>query len=644
MRIGVDYYPEHWDEELWEQDADLMKKSGVKLVRMAEFAWSVMEPQEGKYDFSWLDKVLALFQEREIGVVLCTPTNCPPLWLYEKYPETLQVGRDGKRLEPSVRGHRCYNSPVYRSYTEKIIRKMGEHYRNASHVAAWQIDNEVDSVHCCCEVCAEKFREWLKEKYGSLERVNKAYHNEVWSGSYSGWQQIHPPFGDRPITQYNPAYILDYQRFMSDSAVAYVEFQAQLLREYFPQTPITTNTYFSDYMPDFYNMFEKLDFCSYDNYPTTVLPREGYYSHAFHLDLIRGVKRQNFWIMEQLSGATGCWMKMGPTLKPGMLKGYALQAFAHGADAVLHFRFRTSVGGAEMFWHGLIDHSNVPGRRYAEFEDLCQTVQSLSAVEGSTVDAKVALLCSFDSEYAFKLQLQTEGIYYFELMQAFHNAFSHYGVNVDIISQEDALEGYSIVVAPMMYVRSQKTVEQLHRFARKGGIVLLTTRSGVKDENNNCIMQPLPTDYMDMTGCWVEEYDAIGNEKIAVEMNGETCQGTHWCDILHLESAEALAVYGENFYTGKPVVTRNAYGEGMVYYIGTVGLPDLCRKLAEQMLQLSELPYYKDLPERVEITVREGEQGRFTFIFNNDDVDKEFLFENEQLKLKPFEMKVVGGK
>lgn len=640
----MDYYPEHWNEELWEQDADLMKKSGVKLVRMAEFAWSVMEPQEGKYDFSWLDKVLALFQEREIGVVLCTPTNCPPLWLYEKYPETLQVGRDGKRLEPSVRGHRCYNSPVYRSHTEKIIRKMGEHYRNASHVAAWQIDNEVDAVHCCCEVCAGKFREWLKEKYGSLERVNKAYHNEVWSGSYSGWQQIHPPFGDRAITQYNPAYMLDYQRFMSDSAVAYVEFQAQLLREYFPQTPITTNTYFSDYMPDFYNMFGKLDFCSYDNYPTTVLPCEGYYSHAFHLDLIRGVKRQNFWIMEQLSGATGCWMKMGPTLKPGMLKGYALQAFAHGADAVLHFRFRTSVGGAEMFWHGLIDHSNVPGRRYAEFEDLCQTVQSLSAVEGSTLDAKVALLCSFDSEYAFKLQLQTEGIYYFELMKAFHNAFSHYGVNVDIVSQEDALEGYRIVVAPMMYVRSQKTVEQLHRFAREGGFVLLTTRSGVKDENNNCIMQPLPTDYMDMTGCWVEEYDAIGNEKIAVEMNGETFQGTRWCDILHLESAEALAVYGENFYAGKPVITRNAYGEGMVYYIGTVGQPDLCRKLAEQMLQLSELPYYKDLPERVEITVREGEQGRFTFIFNNDDVDKEFLFENEQLKLKPFEMKVVGGK
>lgn len=174
--------------------------------------------------------------------------------------------------------------------------------------------------------------------------------------------------------------------------------------------------------------------------------------------------------------------------------------------------------------------------------------------------------------------------------------------------------------------------------------MLLTTRSGVKDENNNCIMQPLPSDYIDMAGGWVEECDAIGNRKIMVEMDGENYQGTHWCDILHLESAEALGEYGEDFYAGKPAVTRNAYGKGTVYYIGTVGLPTLCRKLAEQALQLAELPYYKDIPERVEITVREGEEGRFIFVFNNDDAEKDFLFEGEQIKLKPFEMKVVGGK
>lgn len=641
MKAGVDYYPEHWDRTLWEQDADLMKKSGVDLVRLAEFAWSRMEPEEGRYDFGWLDEAVEIFARRGIEVVLCTPTNCPPLWLYEKYPESLQAGRDGKRLEPGVRGHRCYNSPVYRRHVERFVRKMAEHYRGLPNLAAWQIDNEVESGFCCCDTCGEKFRDWLKEKYGSLEAANRAYHNEVWSGSYSSWSQVHPPLGSYPITQYNPAYTLDYQRFMSESTVEYVQFQAELLREYFPDTPITTNTWFCDHMPDFYKLFEKLDFCSYDNYPATALPEEGCYSHAFHLDFIRGVKQKNFWIMEQLSGTPGCWMPMAPTVRPGMIKGYGLQAFAHGADAVIQFRFRSAVGGAEMFWHGLIDQSNVPGRRYAEFEDLCRTVHSLKVAEGTEPKAKVALLCGFDSEYAFRLQLQTEGMYYLEQMQAFHNAFYSFGVNVDIVSQEAQLCGYSIVIAPAMYVRSARASEQLHVFAEKGGIVLITTRSGVKDENNNCIMEPLPAGYTDMTGCLVEEYDAIGTGKTVVEMEGCSYEATHWCDVIRPESAEAIAVYGKDFYAGKAAVTRNSYGKGIVYYVGTVGLPALCRRLAERMLQEARLPYIAGLPERVEVTTREGNGRRFTFIFNNDDKEKAFLFEGERMELEPFEMKIL---
>lgn len=641
MRVGVDYYPEHWDKSLWEQDADLMKKSGVSLVRMAEFAWSKMEPEEGVYDFSWLDEAVKLFEERNIDVILCTPTNCPPLWLYEKYPEVLQSGRDGKKQEPAIRGHRCYNAPVYRGFIEKLIRKMGEHYQHMANLAAWQIDNEVDAGFCCCDTCAEKFREWLKEKYGSLEAVNQAYHNEVWSGSYSAWSQIHPPLGDRPVTQYNPAYMLDYQRFMSDSTIGYVQFQQQLLREYFPRIPITTNTFFCEHMPDFYKLFDKLDFCSYDNYPTTVLPEEGYYSHAFHLDFIRGVKQKNFWVMEQLSGTPGCWMPMAPAVRPGMIKGYGMQAFAHGADAVINFRFRSAVGGAEMFWHGLIDHSNVPGRRYAEFEELCRTVKKLAHMEGTEIMSRVALLCGFESEYAFRLQLQTAGAYYLEQMQAFHNAFIRYGVNVDIIGQEADLGNYRIVIAPAMYVRSKKTVEQLHAFAQNGGIVLLTARSGVKDENNNCIMQPLPAGYSDMTGCRVEEYDAVGNRKIAVVMDGQYYEGTRWCDIIRTESAEVLAVYGENFYAGKAALTKNSYGKGCVYYMGTVGLPSLCCRLAEMMLQQADIPYVENLPDRVEVTVREGNGRSFTFLFNNDEAFKEFDFRGMTVRLEPFEMKVL---
>lgn len=217
-----------------------------------------------------------------------------------------------------------------------------------------------------------------------------------------------------------------------------------------------------------------------------------------------------------------------------------------GRMPVINFRFRSAVGGAEMFWHGLIDHSNVPGRRYAEFEELCRTVKKLKHMEGTEIRSGVALLCGFESEYAFSLQMQAEGAYYLEQMQAFHSAFTHYGVNVDIIDQEADLGKYRIVVAPAMYVRSQKASDQLHTFAQNGGIVLLTARSGVKDEHNNCIMQPLPAGYSDMTGCWVEEYDAVGNRKIPVIMDGQYYQGMRWCDIIRTESAETLAgLWGE---------------------------------------------------------------------------------------------------
>ena len=414
MRIGVDYYPEHWDKALWEQDADLMRKTGVKVVRLAEFAWCRLEPQEGVYDFAWLDEAVAMFKTRGIDVVLCTPTSCPPLWLYEKHPDTIMVGADGTPIKTGIRGHRCVANPTMVEYTRRIVEKMAQHYADEHAVIAWQIDNELEAYFCFCEHCNEQFRSWLKEKYGTIEAVNAAYGNVVWSGEYSAWSQVKPPYGSYPHAWLNPAMMLDYSRFASEKVIAYSNMQAELIRKHCPGRPITTNTWFCEHMPDFYKMFDKLDFLSYDNYPTAKIPadEEELYTHAFHLDLMRGVKRGPFWIMEQLSGAMGCWMPMQRMPQPGMIKGYSLQAFAHGADTVVQFRWRTANIGAEMHWHGLLDHSNVPGRRFAEFESLCREAKALESLQGTQLKADVAILLSFENEYAFKLQPQTEGYYY----------------------------------------------------------------------------------------------------------------------------------------------------------------------------------------------------------------------------------------
>lgn len=212
MRIGVDYYPEHWDKALWQQDAELMQKTGVRLVRLAEFAWCRLEPVEGSFDFTWLDEAVDTFAKRGINVVLCTPTSCPPLWLYEKYPSAVQTGKDGHRIATGIRGHRCMNNPDFLRLASRMIDEMTRHYAGNHAVIAWQIDNELEANFCFCEHCIGKYRTWLKEKHGTLERMNMAYGNVVWSGEYSSWEQVQPPFGSYPQAWLNPAFMLDSKR------------------------------------------------------------------------------------------------------------------------------------------------------------------------------------------------------------------------------------------------------------------------------------------------------------------------------------------------------------------------------------------------------------------------------------------------
>ncbi len=647
MRIGVDYYPEHWDRALWEADADLMQKTGVKLVRMGEFAWCRFEPRENEFTFEWLDEVIDIFAVRSIDVVLCTPTSCPPLWLYEKYPDAVQTGRDGKKIATGIRGHRCYNNPDFLRYAKRIIDVMTRRYAQNKAVVAWQIDNELEANFCFCETCTSEYHDWLKDKYGSIEQVNQAYGNNMWSGEYSSWEQIKPPFGSYPQAWLNPSFMLDFNRYASDNMIKYVKMQTAIIRANCPDTKITTNTWFCENMADFYKTFEDLDFVSYDNYPTTRIPAdtEECYSHAFHLDLMRGIKRQNFWIMEQLSGGMGCWMPMVRMPQPGMIKGYSLQALAHGADTVVHFRWRTAISGAEMFWHGLLDHSNVPGRRFEEFAQLCEAAKELDFIENTEIKSDVAILYASDNEYAFKLQPQTEGMYYMEQLKLFHDAFTKYGLNVDIIGQHEKLDGYKIVVAPQMYVTDDGVVKRLYEFAGKGGTVILTNRSGVKDHENKCIMEQLPTVYRELVGAYAEEYNPIGGDKVAVKFkDGSTCVGRQWCDILCTETAESFADYDSDYFAGKAAITVNTYGSGRAYYIGTVGEKELYRKLVKDALLKAALPFTDNLPDNVEITTRTDKETQIRFIFNNTDKAQSFVLEKETISLEPFEMKIEKEK
>lgn len=645
MKIGVDYYPEHWDENMWEQDALLMKKTGVKTVRLAEFAWCRIEPREGEFDFAWLDRAVDMFEKNGIDVILCTPTNCPPLWLYEKYPNAVRTSPDGGHIAIGIRGHRCYNDPDFVRLSHRVIDKMTKHYARRKSVAAWQIDNELESNICVCEVCTKRYRKWLKAKYGTLDELNKHYGNIMWSGEFSDWEQIKPPTEKYNRAWLNPAYVLDHQRFASDDMIGYVKSQAEIIRRNCPNVPVTTNCWFCENMPDLHKTFKELDFTAYDNYPPLRIPQndEAYYSHAFHLDFMRGVKQDNFVIMEQLSGAMGSWAPMSRTTQPGMIKGYSLQAFAHGANEVIHFRWRTAVKGAEMHWHGLIDHSNVPGRRFGEFEDLCKTAETLTDITDTKLKSDVAVIYSYDSDLALKIQPQTDGFYYYDQLKAWHDGFSHCGVNVDIISENADFSKYKVVCAPALYVCSEETAARLNEFVKNGGTLILTCRSAVKDKDNGCYMRQLPAMFNETAGCKVCEYDPIGYDRIDIcDDGGSKWQCTCWCDIIECTSAKPILTYDGNFYKGLPAGTVNDFGGGKCCYIGTVLFKNHYREIAKRILKACNIGIIENLPERAEVTVRENEKKSVYFIFNNSEEKCGFTFKGEVLSLAPFEMKIIS--
>ncbi len=642
MRIGVDYYPEQWDKALWIKDADMMAQAGVKLVRLGEFAWSLLEPHENTFDFSWLNEIIEILTARGLNIVMCTPTCCPPLWLYEKYPEAVQTAYDGKPISTGIRGHRCFRSPALLRRIEILIDRMAENLGNNPHITAWQIDNELEANFCRCKYCTEAFREYVKGKYHTLDNLNKAYGTAVWSGSFSNWSQVLPPANVHPKGWYNPALNLDYHRFASEDTAVFTDFQIKCIRKHYPDVPITTNAWFCNNHPAYHKLYENMDFVSYDNYPAIELPEDknAIYSHAFHLDFMRGIKNQNFWIMEQLSGAMGSWTPMGHAVYPGQIKGYALQAFAHGADTVVHFRWRTAVQGAEMFWHGILDHSNVPVRRFNEFTELCREAERLSSLSGSKVICKTAVIYDSDTDFAFDIQPQTDGFHYLQQLKLWHDGCISNGVNTDIISSSHPLDGYDVVIAPALFVNKSSIVKKLHDFAEKGGTVVLTARSGVKDEYNGCIMDSLPTVYRDMTKTYAEEYCPLGWKQQKICMDGKEFAISQWCDILNAQDCETLAVYCDSYYKGKAAAVCSNYGNGKVYYIGTVPERSFCKTLMSRIFKEKNIKHCNDLPLGVEVTERLKEGKAYTFIFNNTMENQNFRLYGKDYSLKAFEMVV----
>lgn len=632
MYFGVDYYPEQWPRERWETDAEMMAAAHINLVRMGEFAWSLLEPREGVYDFSWLDEIIGLLGRHGISTVLGTPTATPPKWLMDLHPEIYPVDLYGLRKGFGTRRHYCASSPVYRQYAERIVSAMGARYGKNPHVVAWQVDNEFDA-HCYCDACLAGFREWLKERYGAIEAVNAAWGTAFWSQTYGDFDEIVIPrytssdgFAQvdggqgvgGPPNAHNPGLLLDYRRYQSQAVVAFQRMQMQTLRRY-TDRPVTHNFmgHFSDL--DYFDLGRELDFVSWDCYPDNMWGKSSPESIAMAHDLMRGIKDRNFWVMEQQCGPCG-WQTMGSTPEPGQVRLWTYQSLAHGAEAIVYFRWRSALRGTEQYWHGLLDHDGVGRRRYREIAALGKELAGLQDLfVGAWNVSRVALIKSYDNVWSHRIQPHSASFDYNGLLQAYYTALTANRAAVDVTGVDVDFSRYRLVLMPAFNLMTPAILEKCQRYVRGGGTLLVTFRSGTRNWDNSMTELPAPGYFADLAGVTLEEYDALSRGR-TVKVQGAGFAGTArvWCDVLACAGAEPLAVYAESYFAGAPAVTVNRSGHGCAYYVGCDLDPEALRALLGEVLaQAGVAPEFTGAPAQVETVVKEKAGRRYVLLLNH---------------------------
>ena len=626
-RLGVAYYPEQWPRARWRTDAELMADAGLSLVRLAEFAWAALEPEEGRFELAWLDEVLDILGERGLRVVLGTPTAAPPAWLVERHPEVLPVGADGRRARFGHRRHYCPNQPAMHEAAARIVTALAEHYGRDPRVEAWQIDNEL-AGRCFCERCRAAFQEWLQARYGSLENLNESWGTAFWSQTYSSWHQIPLPEG-RPVplpdgflpSSPNPGLALDYRRFASESLVRFLRLQARILRERCsPEQRITHDLMGFRYPElDYHALAEELDFVSWNNYP--LLDRtQRWSSPALDADAMRGLKGGPVWVLEQQVGPLG-WETLR-TPRPGQLRLHTYQAIAHGAEAVFYFRWRTARFGTEQHWHGILDHDARPRRRYHELRQLAHELGRLGAeLAGATPLAQAAVLHDYDSRFALQVQPTNVALGYEETIKRHYEALRRLGLGVDVVSPASELGRYRLVVAANLYVVDPALAAALAAYVEAGGVLVLAPRAGVKDRCNALPESPFPALLDELAGLEVAGY-ASTPEDVPVRFAGEArsvLEGEFagWYEELELKGARPLATYLEGDFAGTAAVAAREVGRGRIVYLaGAAGEPTL-RGVYRTLAAAAGLPVLEP-PDGVEmVRVTDGRGAELFFVLNH---------------------------
>jgi beta-galactosidase len=613
--VGTDYYPEQWPESRWEEDFRLMEVAHIKVVRLAEFAWSSMEPAEGHYDFDWLDRAISLAAKHNIVSVLGTPTGGPPAWLTQKHPETLRIEESGRRSVHGNRAHGSVNSPVYLEYCRKIAQAMALHFGHNPNVAGWQIDNEYGYAQMSYDDFTRKqFQDWLENKYKTLDTLNRLWTTTYWSQTYDRWDQIPIPIGEN-----NPGLTLEWRRFVTYTWNNYQKIQINEIRQHADPGQFITGNFMGFFDGfDHYIMSEPLTFASWDDYVGTghVDPNANGLTH----DLTRGFKRSNFWVIETQPGAVN-WASVNNFLNKGEARAMAWQAVGHGADDVSYWQWRSALNGQEEY-HGVLVGAD--GTPVPFYDEVSQTGREFSLVQdafrGTAVVADVALLHSYDSHWAIEAQKHTEKYDDQGLLRSYYSPLRRLADSIDVISPEASLSQYKLVVAPDLNVLPKEIADHLLEYVNHGGFLVLGPRSGMKDDANGLLPQRQPGYLADALGARVEQYYALEKD-FPVAGTWGAGQASVWAEQLKALApyAEVLMKYGaaNGWLDDQPAAISRAYGKGHITYIGAVMDEKLMTAVAVWMMKQSgATPSVISVPDGVEVSRRIG-NGRDAYVIIN---------------------------
>ena len=644
MFFGVDYYPEHWvfpyggtdenPEGAWETDAQLMVRAGINVVRLGDYAWGLCEREEGQYDFAWLKRVMDIMARHKIKVVLATPTAAPPLWLAQKHPEILPLDAQGLVKREGTRRAVCLASDVYWAYARKIVTAMATALGQHPQVVAWQIDSGIGGHQTELSfnpATREEWQLWLKQKYTTIERLNEQLGLCHWGQVVSQWDQVPMPLA--APTMHNPALLLDWNRFSSDTIVQFIRMQADLLHELCPDTPVTTSLRALQRKFDHFDMAEVVDFVSVES-NAAVKAKSA--ELAGEIDMLRSLKKENirtpdgdagFWVIEQKAGQVN-WQEVNSLVRPGIVRLFVYQLVSRGANGVMFYHWRQPRIGNEKFYGAVLPH-NLQGndRAFKEISQVGEELRLLApALQGTTVRAEVCILYSHDNDWALQQPMQPTKFFSLrDHIQLIYTALHDRNLPVDFARPSEDLSKYKLVFAPSLHLLSDGDADRLKLYVQNGGTLVSTFNTGLVNEHHIAPNSGYPHDLTDLFGMEVLEFDPLppGEENHLMFKGSFPTNHMHparmWCDVIEPRDCQVLATYAKDFYAGRPALTMNNFGLGKAIYIGTMSHQHFYYDLVTWLRQICNLHPLLKVPDTVEVSLREKDGLKLFFLLNHQN-------------------------